>query len=130
MARRPKTMVVSLKEIGARIRSIRMQRELTQEKLAKIISVHQTNVSEMERGARSFTVRQLVKLSRALQVSPNEILGESLTVMPILPSGRILRRLQRIGELPKSEQQAVLKILDRVIQSHEAERGHSGTATP
>jgi transcriptional regulator with XRE-family HTH domain len=123
-------MVVSLREIGARIRAIRMQRELTQQKLAKILGVHQTNVSEMERGARSFTVRQLVKLSRALHVSPNEIVGESSTSTPTLRSGRILRRVQRIGELPKAEQQAVLKILDRVLQAHEAERGHGGAAAP
>lgn len=123
MPRRPKTMVVSLKDIGARIRAIRMQRELTQERLAKMLGVHQTNVSEMERGLRSFTVRQLIKLSRALQVSPDEILGESSKGTPILPSGRILRRLQRIGDLPKAEQKAVLKILDRVIQAHETERG-------
>ena len=120
MPRPPKTIVLSHREIGQRLRTLRTERDLTQDRLAKILGTHQTNVSEMERGVRGITVQQLVRLSRALKVSPNDLLGmggrngASRAEIP----GRLLRRLHHVGSLPKAEQQALLKIIDRMVAAH------------
>lgn len=123
MPRPPKTIVIPYREIGARLRAVRAERDFSQAKLAEILGTHQTNVSEMERGARGITVQQLVRLSRALKVSPNDLLGFGTKENghSQLPA-RFVRRLRQLVGLPRSEQQALLKIMDRMIQAHHGER--------
>ncbi len=120
MPRPPKTVVLPYRDIGERLRTLRTERDLTQARLAEILGTHQTNVSEMERGVRGITVQQLVRLSRALKVSPNDILGigGSKTNGHTRLPAKFLRRLSHLAALPKAEQQALLKIIDRMIQAH------------
>jgi transcriptional regulator with XRE-family HTH domain len=121
MPRRPRENVVSLKDIGGRVRALRNERGMTQSELASILATHQTNVSEIERGVRGLTIHQLVKLSRSLRTTPNDLLAEGAKNLGrgrTRRNGRLLRRLQEISELPKAEQQAIQKILDRVLQAH------------
>jgi transcriptional regulator with XRE-family HTH domain len=116
---RPKNPAVSRREIGARLRSLRAEQDYSQARLAKILGTHQTNVSEMERGVRGITIHQLVRLSKALKVSPNDILmgaGKENGHAP-LPA-RFVRRLRAVATLPPAEQKALLKIIDSVIQAH------------
>src|SRR5512138_2205839 len=75
LPRPPKEEVVSKKQIGERLRALRQARELTQAELAEILGTKHTNVSGVERGVRGLTVQQIVKLARALDVSPDAILG-------------------------------------------------------
>lgn len=124
MPRRPIKDSTSYREIGERLRTLRMAKDWSQARFAKILGTHQTNVSELERGVRGMTVRQLMRLTKALQVSPNDILqGAATKRNGKTPShaqlpGRFVRRLHRIVELPKSEQQALLKIMDRMIEAN------------
>jgi len=112
-----KRVVLSHDKIGERIRAIRRERGMTQSELAKILDTHFTNVSQIERGLRGVTVQQLVKLAKALNVTPNEILLNGKQASPALSvrRSRILRRLQRLEELPQAEQKAILKILDGLL---------------
>lgn len=120
MPRPSKISVVSFKDVGQRVRALRLSHDLTQAQLAKLLGTSQTALSELERGNRGLTVQQVVKLSKALRTTPNEILGEgkrSRAVRP-QPPARILRRLARIESLPAPQQQAVLKLLDGIIEAH------------
>lgn len=118
LPRPAKYVLVSREEIGERLRTLRVHRNLSQAKLGEILGTHQTNVSEMERGVRGITVQQLVRLSRALGVTPNEVLGmhgseEGEAKLP----ARFVRRIQQLSLLPRSDQQALLKIMDKMIQA-------------
>src|SRR5581483_6232460 len=73
----PKHVVLSRKEIGARLRALRKARGLTQAQLAKALGTQQTAVSQVEIGNRGLTVQQVVKLAKALKVSTDAILGPS-----------------------------------------------------
>lgn len=117
-----KIAVISYRDIGARVRTLRQERDLTQTELAKILGTTQTAVSEIERGNRGLTVQQLVKLSRALKTSPDGILGEENGHQPRPKSAKILRRLHRVEQLPEPQQDAVLKIIDGVIKAHRVGR--------
>jgi transcriptional regulator with XRE-family HTH domain len=115
----PKTIEVSNKEIGDRLRAIRRARGMTQTRLAEVLDTHFTAISQIERGLRGLTVHQLVKLSRALGVSPNQLLGEIKSKDITRPRNpRLLRRLQRIEELPPAQQRMVLSILDSLLKTH------------
>jgi transcriptional regulator with XRE-family HTH domain len=113
-----KLRVVSFREIGLRIRTLRQQKDLTQTELAKLLGTGQTAVSEVERGNRGLTVQQLVKLTRVLKVSPNQILGEGVQSEQHPRTARLLRRLRRVEQLPEDQQDAVVKLIDGVLRAH------------
>jgi transcriptional regulator with XRE-family HTH domain len=115
----PKHVVLSRKEIGARLRTIRKARGMTQTQLAKALGTQQTAVSQVEIGNRGLTVQQVVKLAKAMKVSTDAILGPSNgTNEELLPNDRrLIRRLQQIEKLPKAEKQALLKTIDAFLKS-------------
>jgi transcriptional regulator with XRE-family HTH domain len=112
--------VISYAEIGQRVRELRQRRGFTQVRLAKAMGTSQAALSQVEHGSRGLTVQQVVKLARVLEATPNEILGEGKRRRPSArpQNGKILRRLYRIEKLPERQQQAVLKLLDGIIQAH------------
>jgi len=113
-----KHIVLSKNKVGERIRAIRRERGITQSELAQLLDTHFTSISQIERGLRGVTVQQLVKLANALHVTPNEILLNGKGASPALSirRSRILRRLERLEELPLAEQKAILKILDGLLE--------------
>jgi len=102
------------------VRALRERAAMTQTRFARMPRTSQTAVSEVERGRRGLTVHQVVRLAKALKVTPNEILGEGkrerATARP--KNARILRRMYRIERLPERQQQVVLKLLDSLIEAH------------
>ena len=120
--RPPKNLEFSKAESGRRIRALREGRGVTQVELARTLGLPQSNVSEMERGVRGLTVHQAVRLARALKVSTDEILrsGNGSRTPKAAPSLKLLRRLQKIEQLPEARQRVVLKLIDALIaqESH------------
>jgi transcriptional regulator with XRE-family HTH domain len=115
----PKDVVLSRKEIGARLRALRKARDMTQVELAKALGTQQTAISQVEIGNRGLTVQQVVKLARALRVSTDAILGSTNgAAHDDLPSDRkLLRRLRQIEKLPRAEKQALLRTIDAFLKS-------------
>ena len=64
------------KQFGARIKSMRKSLELTQADLAKKIGVTKQAITTYETGIREPSFRNLIKLSRALNVTTDWLLGE------------------------------------------------------
>jgi transcriptional regulator with XRE-family HTH domain len=89
--------------------------------LAEALGVHQTNVSEIERGIRGFGVQHLAKISKALHVSPDQLLGLG-RANGKRPSGnqKLMRRVRRIEQLPPEHQEAVIKMIDAFFQTRSA----------
>jgi transcriptional regulator with XRE-family HTH domain len=115
LTRRP--IAVTKEEIGQRLKAVRQRRGLTQAKLARLLGTLQSNVSDIERGARKPTLQQLVNLSRALKVPVDEILSPDKPVPGNgLPDSRFLRRLGKIEKLSKRDQQALLKNIDMFLK--------------
>jgi hypothetical protein len=60
----------------------------------------------------------LVDLARALKVSTDELFGVKPIRDKLSPkTARLLKRLQRIEELPPADQPAVLKLVDAMIDT-------------
>jgi transcriptional regulator with XRE-family HTH domain len=53
-------------QFGARLREIRLAKELSQEKLADLAGLHRTFVSMVERGERNVTLATVQKFATAL----------------------------------------------------------------
>ena len=118
--RRAYVTPVDEKAIGNRLREVRKRRGLTQAEIAEQLGVDQTLVSNYERGAARLHGALVAGFAKALRVSADEILGTKEVSLKGSPmNGRLLRRLQRIEELPRVDQKAVLKFLDALLESRE-----------
>jgi transcriptional regulator with XRE-family HTH domain len=59
---------------GDRVRELRLQRKLSQEKLAELANLHRNYVGGIERGERNVSLLNIVKLARGLKVRPTKLI--------------------------------------------------------
>jgi transcriptional regulator with XRE-family HTH domain len=116
--RPPKEVVLPLKEIGARVRALREQRELTQAQLAEILGTRYTNISGVERGVRGLTIQQVVRLARALDVSTDALLVPERLKAQRAKNGKLPRRYERIHALPRTKQRSLFEFIDAFLDKH------------
>lgn len=64
--------------LGARLRVLRLERQLTQEALADAAGLHWTYIGQIERAERNFTVKNVLRLERGLGIGPGELLRGAL----------------------------------------------------
>lgn len=65
---------IFLKKFGARVRSLRNQVGMSQEKLAELAEIHRTYVSGIERGERNVSLINIMRLANALGVSISKLM--------------------------------------------------------
>jgi transcriptional regulator with XRE-family HTH domain len=107
-----------MQRLAARVVKIRKERGVTQVELAKTLGVTQSMVSRIERGELRLNGEVIVKLSKLYEVSTDELLG----VKPIdeerpAISRRWLKRLKKIEELPKRDQDGLIQTIDRYLKA-------------
>lgn len=94
-------------EIGTRIRKYREERGLSQKKLAELIGVSNSRVSNWEQGVNRPDADILADICRALQVSPSEILDVKLSTEELTPHERKVIQAYRM----KKDLQRAINIL-------------------
>ena len=67
-------MVDIQKKFGERLRELRKQKNLSQEEVALQSGLHRTYVSDVERGSRNVSLRNIEKLAKALGTKPHDLL--------------------------------------------------------
>jgi transcriptional regulator with XRE-family HTH domain len=111
--------------IGERVGRIRKERGFTQVELAEKIGVIQSIVSAIERDVLKLSAEMAIRFALALEVTTDELL------LPVKrngtqgkkPSRKILRRLEKIETLPRTQQMAVLKTIDNALELHTLKTG-------
>lgn len=102
---------------GKRIAQLRKERGYTQKELAERMDIPWTLVSDYERGKLRINGNVLKKFASALEVTADEILGlKSGKTTNHKYSLKIIRRLQKIEELPASKQKALLTTIDSFLK--------------
>ena len=61
---------------GRRLRTLRLQRGLSQEQLASLAGLDRTYVSSCEAGRRNATIRTIDRLSAALDIDPAALVSD------------------------------------------------------
>jgi transcriptional regulator with XRE-family HTH domain len=80
------------REIASRVRELRRSRRWTQAELAKQLQMSQSRLSDIERGAGSFTAEQFLLLLKIFNVAVGDFVSE-----PGSPDLRIQNALARLG---------------------------------
>lgn len=103
---------------GARLAALRQGRGLSQEALAAEVGVSRRVIAYYEGRDAQPPGALLGSLARALKVSTDALLGLTPVSTKTSPkTARLLKRLQRIEELPPADQRAVLKLVDAMLET-------------
>ena len=106
------------KAFGKRLQEIRKRRGLSQVEVAQRLGIHQSLISQYERGYLRLHGALLVRLAQALRTTPDEI----LTVKQMKEDGsgqtldrRFLRRLRKIHKLSARDKKLLLSTIDAFL---------------
>ena len=64
---------ISIK-FGKKVKAIRLEKNMSQADLAKLLDVHVTYISGIERGIRNMSLKNIEKLAKALKVPIEELI--------------------------------------------------------
>lgn len=103
--------------IGARIRELRKRQGMTQGELATELGINQSAVSDYEKGVVRIHAAMLAGLCKALKASADQILGleKATKGNAKAPDRRFLRRIERLHQLSRRDQQAILGTIDAFL---------------
>ncbi len=62
------------KDVGFRIREVRQEQGLSQEKLATLADLHRAYIGQIERGEKNIGLKNLEKIAKALNVNIKDLL--------------------------------------------------------
>ncbi|MFR1672975.1 MAG: helix-turn-helix domain-containing protein [Candidatus Gastranaerophilaceae bacterium] len=65
-----------LQKFGKRLKSLRLDKALTQLELAEILDMSPNFIGMIERGERNTTVENVFKIARALNIKPSNLFEE------------------------------------------------------
>jgi len=103
--------------IGGRVAELRKQFGYTQSELAEELGIMQKLVSDYERGRIRIPPEVLAKLATAFEVSTDELIGvKRLKTRRPLKNRRLQLRLNRPGELSKSDQETIIRMIDSLLK--------------
>lgn len=108
-------------QLGAKIKHLRSQHSLNQQKLAKVLGVPRPAISQIENGMRSVTAEELVKLSKIFSLTVDSLLdlhGEPEIVLPKKSTGKKKPKQEIRIDVPQKNlekfKEVLLYILDKV----------------
>ena len=104
-------------ELAKRVESFRKQAGILQSELAEKLGVTQPMISRIEAGLVRLNGELIVTLAKIFSITTDELLGvkskgESEASVP----RRWIKRLGRIDELPKRDQDALARIIDAFLE--------------
>jgi transcriptional regulator with XRE-family HTH domain len=112
------------RNIGPKVRELRRQRRWTQAELARRLGLSQGRLSEIERGAGTFSAEQLIEILRLFNVPVSHFTSEA----PADPDAELQNLLARLGASELQETEALPS--ERVVDVNEAIRQTLLTGSP
>ena len=109
--------------IAERLAKIRREKGVTQVEMAKKLKTSQSMYSRYESGELRLHADTVVSIAKVLGVTPNEVLGitdgGNVAAEPIEHSipKRFIRRLKDVDQLTRTDQDALLTMIDAMVSA-------------
>lgn len=104
------------KIIGERLRTIRKEQGLSQESLAERAELHNTYISQVERGEKNLTLETLEKILIALDVTFEDVFHLLQPSRGNRDTSTINTIVVRLNSLTASEQSDVLSVIETMLK--------------
>jgi len=106
---------------GQRVFEARKRLGYSQAEVAEKLSITQSGYAAWERDPVALRPDQLQKLSKVLRVSVDELVGQDNGRRSKGPSGKARRLFERVSELPRSQQQHILTVVEAFVDKKVAQ---------
>ena len=106
-------LVFDFYAIGNKLLSIRKRTGLTQSEVAEAAGISDRTYADIERGTVNMRIETVLRLCKALHITPDEILTEE---NPTLAS-RQAELFERLDECSPKEKEVALQLLNTYLQS-------------
>ena len=117
LPRLPAASIEGDESLGERLARFRKERGFTQVELAQCMGITQALITDYERDKLRPYAEMVVRFALALGLTTDEVLG--LRAAPLASVARIprrfLRRLEALSQLPKRDQEALLRTIDAFL---------------
>jgi len=111
----------TIKKFGKRLATLRKERGLTQQQLAKVTGISARMIAYYEVQTKHPPTHLILPLAKALRVSADELLGIKDIKHQLDPEHAALwRRLKKAEALPKRDQKALFHYLDALLKKNKA----------
>ena len=109
-------------EVGRRVRAIRLERDMSQSALGKLLGVTFQQVQKYEKGVNRVGAGRLVRVAEALDVPVSFFFGatdiessDTRAILGFLDTSYALRLLRAFSRIPQSEiQRAVVDLVESI----------------
>lgn len=120
----------TLEGFGTRLATIRKSRGITQAELGSAVGVSNRVIAYYEQDQAQPPGPLLADLAQALRVSADELLGlEPLREKTSPGVARLRKRLRKIEQLPKADQQAVLRFVEALVVAKQRPKRAAGASS-
>ena len=109
------------KAFGARLKSLRKKKKLTQKELAEKINVRFPQLNKYECGLHAPPLITLVYMAEALDTTVDYLLTGNREDARPLHNMRLLERFKALEDFEQSDREAVLKLIDAMIIKQKVE---------
>jgi len=108
---------LDMSEFAERLKLLRQAKNITQVRLAQLLTVDPRAYSRWERGDNIPHLETLIKIADTLQVTLDELVGRSKPSVNINIRNHELHQLcQQADNLPDDDQQALIQVLDGLMK--------------
>ena len=106
-----------------RLRLLRQARNITQARLAELLAVSPRVYNRWEKGGNVPHFDTIVKIADSLQVTLDELAGRQEPSQDLKIRNHLLRQLcQQCDDLPDTEQQALIVMMDSLVKKSDVTR--------
>jgi transcriptional regulator with XRE-family HTH domain len=114
------TKFKKIKDFGKRLAMLRKERGMTQQQLADEIDVTRRVIAYYEVESDNPPSNIIMLLSKALNITADELLGLAPVDIKDKPNLKITQRIKKIEGLPPSQQKVLLKTIDIFLKGAQA----------
>ncbi len=120
---------LDMSTFAERLKLLRQSRSMTQSRLSQLLTIDPRAYNRWERGDNIPHLETLIKIADVLQVTLDELVGRSMLANDIKIRNHELNQLcQQADDLPDTDQQALIQILDGLMKKAQLSKMMENTA--